>query len=79
MVGKTRVLPQDFGTLYESAIAFGELLEVQGKEKQRALECLLLKYCQDYLQEGRQYITAMGPKTRVFKLIMQTLSGKSRK
>lgn len=79
VVGKTRVLPADFGTLYESAIAFGELFEVHDKEKQQALEGLLLKYSHNFLQEGRQYIDAMAAKTRVFKLSLQTLSGKSRK
>ena len=79
VVGKTRVLPADFGTLYESAIAFGELFEVHDKEKQQGLEGLLLKYSHNFLQEGRQYIDAMAAKTRVFKLSLQTLSGKSRK
>src|SRR5512137_1999000 len=40
VTGKTTVLPESFGTLYESAIAFGTAREVHDAERHQALVCL---------------------------------------
>lgn len=79
VVGNTRVLPANFGTKYESTIIFGSASEVFENEKQAALECLLHKYSENYFAEGLKYIDALDQKTRVFKISIETVTGKSRK
>jgi nitroimidazol reductase NimA-like FMN-containing flavoprotein (pyridoxamine 5'-phosphate oxidase superfamily) len=78
-VGKTAVLPAEFGTKYESVIVSGTAAEVLGREKQMALEGLVQKYAPDFIDQGRTYIKAMYDKTRVFRITIQQISGKSRR
>lgn len=78
-VGNTMILPDKFATQYESTIVSGEAEEVFNEEKQEALEGLVNKYSPDYLEEGAQYIDAFRLKTRVFKIVVRQISGKSRK
>lgn len=79
VIGKTCVLPSKFGTEYESTIIFGLLSEVFDNEKQKALEELLHKYSNKYFLEGLKYIDALKEKTRVFRITIETVTGKSRK
>ena len=79
VVGKTEILPDMFATRYESAIVFGKALELTGDEKKHGLVKLLKKYSSDYLEEGRLYIEADAERTRVYKIVIESLSGKSRK
>jgi uncharacterized protein len=79
VVGKTEVLPDKFATRYESAIVFGKAIEMIGDEKLCGLTELLKKYSPDYLKEGQLYIEAAAGRTRVFKIIIESLTGKSRK
>lgn len=79
VVGSTQVLPDKFGTLYESAIVLGEASLVNDEEERLcALRELLEKYCSDFLAEGEKYIEAAGPKTMVIKITISSLTGKSR-
>ena len=78
-VGNTEILPDQFGTKYESAIVSGEIEEVFDDSKQIALEGLLHKYSPDFFDKGSKYIEAMREKTRVFKITIRNLSGKARK
>lgn len=77
-VGNTRVMPEKFGTLYQSAIATGEAMEVFDEEKQRALEGLVRKYAADFTESGAKYIEALRHKTRVYKIVVSSVSGKAR-
>ena len=79
VVGSTNVLPDKFGTEYESAIAFGNVSEIQGSEKNDALVWLLEKYCAEFLHEGLQYIESKDKATKVFKMEISHISGKARK
>lgn len=78
VVGNTRVLAADFGTEYESTIVFGLLSEVFDTEKQKALEGLLRKYCPDHFGEGLAYIDALRERTRVFRIPIESITGKCR-
>jgi uncharacterized protein len=78
-VGKTEVLPDQFGTKYESAIVTGEVEEVFDTNKQMALEGLLHKYSPDFVDKGIKYIEGLKEKTRVFKITIDKLTGKARK
>lgn len=79
VVGKTEVLPDQFGTKYESCIVQGHADESFGEEKQKALEGLVRKYSADFISEGSAYIEKLTDKTRVFKITMASMSGKAKR
>ena len=79
VVGKTEVLPDQFGTIYESCIVQGLASESFGEEKQLALEGLIHKYSKNFVSEGLKYIAKLKEKTRVFKISIESISGKARK
>lgn len=79
VVGKTEILPDKFATRYESVIVFGKAFELTDEEKQSGLTELLKKYSPDFLEKGQRYIESDIDKTRVYKIQVESLSGKSRK
>ena len=79
VVGKSKVLPEEFATKYESAVAFGRASEVQGEEKKRALLWLLEKYSSEFIEEGKRYIEDKDKASRVIKITIDHLSGKARR
>jgi nitroimidazol reductase NimA-like FMN-containing flavoprotein (pyridoxamine 5'-phosphate oxidase superfamily) len=79
VVGKTKVLPDKFGTEYESAVVFGVASEVDGSERHDALLWLLEKYCSDFIEEGKQYIEQKDKITKVFRIEIDQISGKARR
>ena len=78
-VGNTEILPDKFGTKYESVVVSGEVEEVFDMNKQLALEGLLHKYSPEFVDKGMKYIEDLKEKTRVFKIIIGKLTGKARK
>ena len=78
-VGNTEILPDKFGTKYESVIVSGEVEEVFDTNKQIALEGLLHKYSSEFIDKGMKYIDGFREKTRVFKITINKLTGKARK
>lgn len=79
VVGMTKVLPEQFATLYESVVAFGEATEVRGNERYQALLWLLGKYCPQHIPAGKQYMADKDAATKVFKITIRHLSGKTRR
>ena len=79
VVGNTEILPDQFGTKYESVIVAGEVEEVFDMNKQIALEGLLHKYSPEFIDKGIKYIEDLNEKTRVFKITINKLTGKARK
>jgi len=79
VVGKTEVLPNKFATRYESTIVFGKTCELTGDEKKLGLIELLKKYSPDFMEKGERYIDSDIKKTRVFKIEIESLSGKARR
>ncbi len=79
VVGNTEILPDQFGTKYESAIALGECEEVFDADKQIALEGLLNKYSSAFIEDGKQYMKEFKDKTRVFRINITKLTGKAQK
>ncbi len=78
-VGNTEILPDKFGTKYESVIVSGEVEEVFDMNKQIALEGLLHKYSPEHIDKGIKYIEGLIEKTSVFKITINKLTGKARK
>lgn len=79
VVGDTEVLPDSFGSLYESCIISGTAAEAVGEGKQAALEGLLHKYSSEYLESGMKYIDKLTDRTRVFGVSLDEVSGKARR
>ena len=79
VVGKTEVLPDKFATNYESCIVQGLAAELSGEAKHLALEGLIHKYSENFLAEGFKYIEKLKDKTRVFKISIESISGKARR
>jgi nitroimidazol reductase NimA-like FMN-containing flavoprotein (pyridoxamine 5'-phosphate oxidase superfamily) len=79
VVGKTEVLPDKFTTKYESVIVFGKVSGVTGEEKHKGLLELVKKYSPGFVKEGLRNIEQAGPKTRVYKIAIESMTGKSRK
>ena len=79
VVGKTKVLPDKFGTEYESVIVFGTAREIMGSERHTALVWLLEKYCSNHLHDGLKYMEQKDKITRVVKLEIIHISGKARR
>jgi nitroimidazol reductase NimA-like FMN-containing flavoprotein (pyridoxamine 5'-phosphate oxidase superfamily) len=79
VVGGTEVLPDKFATRYESAIVFGKARELTGDEKRSALIELLKKYSADFIEKGERYVESDIEKTKVFKIEIESLSGKARR
>ncbi len=79
VVGKTEVLPAKFGTKYESVIVFGKAFEVTDDEKHAGLVELLKKYSPGFIDKGLRYIDRDSHKARVYKIVIESLTGKARK
>ncbi len=79
VVGKTCVLPDIFSTNYESTIVFGTAKEVFDNEKHKGLLGLIKKYSPDHIQEGEEYIDKASAHTKVIKIEIEHISGKSRR
>jgi nitroimidazol reductase NimA-like FMN-containing flavoprotein (pyridoxamine 5'-phosphate oxidase superfamily) len=79
VVGNTEILPDKFGTKYESVIISGEIEEVFDINKQKALEGLLHKYSPGFIDKGLKHIEKFKEKARVFKIAINELTGKAQK
>jgi uncharacterized protein len=79
VVGKTEVLPEKFATRYESAIVFGKAYELADDEKFNGLMEIVKKYSSGFLEEGLQYTKNAIHKARAYKIVIESITGKSRK
>jgi uncharacterized protein len=79
VVGKTKVLPEEFSTEYESVIAFGTASFIYGDEKKDALLAIAHKYSPAFKEEGAQYIDRAISKTCVVKIEFDKVTGKARR
>jgi len=79
VVGKSEILPSEFGTKYESVIISGKAVEVDSDEKKEALLQIVKKYSSDFIQEGVKYIDKFFDKTKIIKIPIEHMTGKSRK
>mgnify|MGYP000869364970 CR=1 FL=1 len=78
VLGKSKVIPDKFSTDYESCVVQGRVSESFGEEKQSALEGLIRKYSADFIAEGLKYIERCRDQARVFKITVESISGKAR-
>jgi len=76
VVGRTKVLPAEFTTEYESVIVTGRAAVVQGEEKYKALIGLVEKYSTEFVEAGRKYIEALDSETMVVRIAVDSMTGK---
>lgn len=79
VVGRTELMPEKFGTKYESVICTGIVEEIFDEEKREGLVMLVRKYAPDHFQKGLDYIDKLIDTARVFKINLETLTGKARR
>ncbi|GAA0729497.1 pyridoxamine 5'-phosphate oxidase family protein [Clostridium malenominatum] len=79
VVGKTQLLPEKFSTKYESSLVFGKAYEVIEEEKEKALLSIIEKYSPEYLEAGAEYIKKAAHRTKVIKIVIEKVTGKTRK
>lgn len=77
VVGEASFIPSKFTSRYQSTLITGRVLEVEEDEKQAGLEALVEKYSADYMEEGRTLIDRLFDKTRVYKIIIESITGKA--
>lgn len=78
VVGRTQLLPAQFSTIYESAIAFGVVSELEGDEKRRALRLIAAKYNPGQDAGNDAYIEANFARVAVLHFHINHLTGKQR-
>jgi nitroimidazol reductase NimA-like FMN-containing flavoprotein (pyridoxamine 5'-phosphate oxidase superfamily) len=78
IVGKTKVLQEQFSTEYESAIVFGRAIMLAEDEKYKPLMEFIRKYSPDFIKEGQEYINRAKEKTTLIKIEIYSFSGKHR-
>lgn len=72
------VLADRFAVRYASCIVAGVASEVFAQEKQAALEGLIHKYSRDFVPQGMKYIEKLRDHARVFRITVESVSGKAR-
>lgn len=77
VIGKTRVIPDQFTTAYESVLVNGTVaLDLSDSEKLHALELILDKYSPDDKAVGMKYAEKSFLRTCVMRLDIASVSGK---
>ena len=77
VVGRTKVLPAEFSTEFESVVVFGRASVVQGDERYQALCSLVEKYSPGFVAEGQKYIEQFDSRTKVVKIKIDSMTGKA--
>lgn len=80
VVGATQVIPRQFSTAYESAIAFGRIVSVAGDDERiHALRLLGAKYSPGFPVQAEKYIKVSLHRTHILRLDIEHLSGKAKR
>lgn len=80
VVGKTKVIPEQFSTAYESVLVFGTIQQnLPSEERMYALELILDKYAPQDKVKGLKYAENSFPRTHILRLNIESISGKCKK
>ena len=77
VVGETSIVPEEFDTVYESAIISGTAEEVFGSEKRSALEALLKKLAPKIPPDKTKCMDDELDDVSVFKITIKSITGKA--
>lgn len=79
VVGKTNPIADEFTTLYESVIAFGDAhIELSDDEKRKALRLLVKKYSAGFEEIAEKYMDKSWNRTAVFKIEIKHITAKAK-
>lgn len=78
VVGDTEVMPGNFTTKYESAIAFGTA-KLATENKRKGLQLFVEKYSSDFMEKGMKYINSDFEKVAIYEIKIEKLTGKARR
>ncbi len=77
VVSDTKILAEEFSTRFKSVVVFGRAEESRGEEKILGLTELIKRLAKDHVPAGEKYIKQAQDKTRVFKINVEHMSGKT--
>jgi uncharacterized protein len=77
VVEQDLILPEQFNTLYRSAIAFGHARILTGEEKREYIEALAKRYAPDFDDEAKAYIESDWTGFSVIVIDIDHLTGKA--
>jgi hypothetical protein len=78
VVGRTKVLPAEFSTEFESVVVFGRASVIEGDERYQALNALIEKYSPEFVSEGSAYIEKFDSQTKLVRIEIQQMTGKAK-
>ncbi|MGV8979990.1 pyridoxamine 5'-phosphate oxidase family protein [Clostridium sp.] len=78
VVGRTKVLQEQFSSSYESVVAFGHAIMLAEEEKYEPLMEFIRKYSPEFMEAGQLYIDRAMEKTTLVKIEIYNLNGKHR-
>jgi len=79
VVGRTKVLPGQFSTAYESVLVFGRIIGgLPAEERRKALDLLVARYSPGFTDISKTYISKSFHRTNILRLDIEHLSGKIR-
>ena len=78
VVGRTKVLPAEFSTEFESVVVFGRASVIEGEERYQALNALIEKYSPKFVSEGSAYIEKFDSQTKLVRIEIQQMTGKAK-
>ena len=79
VIGDTHVMPEKFGTLYESVVVLGRAAKLTGAEKQKAMEAMVRKYSAAYWEGGLKYIQGTYEKADAYAIEIDQMTGKAKR
>lgn len=77
VVTGSQILAEEFSTRFKSVVVFGRADEALGDEKIHGLRALITRLAKDHVPAGEKYIKQALDKTRVFKINVEHMSGKT--
>ncbi len=78
-VGRTRNIPEEFTTEYESAIILGKAFEVTDKEEKiHALRLICLRYAESNMAEFDSAVERSLARTGIWKINIESVTGKAK-
>lgn len=78
-VTDVELLSREFNTKFKSVIAFGEIKEVIGEEKNKAFMLILEKFSKEFLESGKKYVATSGHEAKVYKIEIEHMAAKGKK
>jgi len=79
VVGTTKPIAEQFTTLYESVIVFGEAYILDSaEEKRKALSLLVSKYSPEFETLGEKYMDKSWDRTTTFKISVKHITAKAK-